>query len=205
MFRRKKDDSAGLEVSSTSLIPRISIDGESAVDSKPYIRQQSVLVPTIARQNVPHRRIMDSPGSIRRYHDHQLDPSTGKRLLVGRDIELAGEITACDRLVVEGKVVANLADAGTIEITQTGVFCGSAEVDNADIGGLFDGKLTVRHKLVIRSTGQVHGTVRYARITVELGGEICGVIETLSADTDDEEQVHKLVSSSAIVDPTSGL
>lgn len=105
----------------------------------------------------------------------------GKKLIVGREISLSGNITACDRLVVEGTVEANLTDAGSIEISETGLFKGSAEVDEAEIGGRFEGGLTVRRKLVIRSTGKITGTIRYARIVIEQGGEISGTVEVLGS------------------------
>ena len=41
----------------------------------------------------------------------------GSRLHVGKDIHLKGEITACDRLIVEGKVEASM-NSNEIEITE---------------------------------------------------------------------------------------
>lgn len=126
-----------------------------------------------ARTEIP-RRSMDLPGGSKRS-----DAADGKKLIVGREISLSGNITACDKLVVEGTVEANLTDAGMIEIAETGLFRGSAEVDEADIAGHFEGGLIVRKKLNIRSTGRVNGTIRYGRVAIEVGGEIAGTIEVL--------------------------
>ncbi len=81
-----------------------------------------------------------------------------RKLIVGREISLAGEITSCDRLVVEGSVEANLANCRDIEISDTGVYKGSASIEEAEIRGRFDGVLNVRRRLLIRSTGRVAGT-----------------------------------------------
>ncbi|VBB68671.1 COG1664: Integral membrane protein CcmA involved in cell shape determination [invertebrate metagenome] len=132
-----------------------------------------------------------------RSHGRPSDSYEGKKLIVGRDIELAGEITACDRLVVEGKVAADLVDTGSIEVARTGIFRGSAKVEHADVSGLFDGTLTVRGKLIIRSTGQVLGTIHYARIVIELGGEIHGNVVPLSQETNTEKLVCQLTPPSA--------
>jgi cytoskeletal protein CcmA (bactofilin family) len=131
------------------------------------------------RPDIP-RRVMDIP-SAARVPAAPAKPaeSEGKKLIVGRDISLSGNITACDKLVVEGTVEANLKDAGFIEIAETGLFKGSAEVDEAEIGGRFKGDLVVRKKLTIRATGKVEGTVRYARLVVECGGEISGTVEVM--------------------------
>ena len=87
-----------------------------------------------------------------------------RQLIVGREISLSGEIRACDRVVVEGSVEANLTDCHDMEIAEAGLFKGSAAIDEADIRGRFEGTLTVRGRLFIRSTGKVTGTVRYGQI-----------------------------------------
>ena len=102
-----------------------------------------------------------------------------KRLTVGRDIFLSGEIKACDKLVVEGRVEATLTDSRTIEVTQTGSFTGSAEIDEAVIAGLFEGTILVRGRLLIRATGKVKGEVRYGQIQIECGGEVLGKVDTV--------------------------
>ncbi len=99
------------------------------------------------------------------------------RLTVGPNIKLKGvEITDCDTLVVEGSVEATM-DSRVIEISERGAFKGSAEIDVAEIRGLFDGNLTVRQKLTIFSTGQVTGRIRYGKVVIEEGGRLSGEIE----------------------------
>ena len=100
--------------------------------------------------------------------------SSGSKLTVGPNIKLKGvEITDCDTLVVEGTVEATM-DSRVIHIAEQGAFSGSADIDIAEIHGAFDGKLTVRQKLVIHSTGRVTGTVRYGRLVIEDGGQLAG-------------------------------
>ncbi|MEJ7687266.1 MAG: polymer-forming cytoskeletal protein [Variovorax sp.] len=100
----------------------------------------------------------------------------GSKLTVGPNIKLKGvEITDCDTLVVEGLVEATM-DSRVMQIAEQGAFKGSAEIDIAEIRGLFDGNLTVREKLVIHSTGKVSGKIRYGKIVVEEGGQLSGEI-----------------------------
>jgi cytoskeletal protein CcmA (bactofilin family) len=102
-----------------------------------------------------------------------------KRLIVGQGIRLSGEITACDRLVVEGTVEVTLNETRAVEITETGRFTGGCEVEEAEISGVYEGELTVRNRLLIRSTGRVKGTVRYGEIEVERGGRLSGSVSML--------------------------
>ena len=81
---------------------------------------------------------------------------------MGQGISLSGEITACDRLVVDGSVQVTLNQTRAIEITESGRFTnGKAEVEEAEISGVYEGDLTVRNRLLIRSTGpgERHGAL----------------------------------------------
>lgn len=102
-------------------------------------------------------------------------------LTVGNDIILRGEVTTCDRLVIEGKVDAKISDVHTVEIAETGSFKGQAEVEEAEISGTFDGDIIVRGRLVIYSTGKVRGNITYGEIEIERGGEISGEIKTMAS------------------------
>lgn len=105
--------------------------------------------------------------------------ATERKLIVGREISLNGEINACDHLVVEGRVEARLADCKTIEVAEAGTFKGSAEIEEATIGGRFEGDLVVRGRLRLLGAGIVAGTVRYGELEVEAGGRIVGTLEPL--------------------------
>jgi cytoskeletal protein CcmA (bactofilin family) len=100
----------------------------------------------------------------------------GSKLTVGPNIKLKGvEITDCDTLLVEGNVEATM-DSRLMQIAAGGSFKGAAEIDIAEIHGLFDGSLTVRDKLVIHATGRVTGKIRYGKLVVEEGGQLSGEI-----------------------------
>lgn len=87
-----------------------------------------------------------------------------KKLIVGRDIRLNGEIVSCEHLIVEGSVEAALTDGKLIDIAESGNFRGNAECETATIRGKFDGELTCHDRLVVRSTGRVIGKIRYYQL-----------------------------------------
>ena len=74
-------------------------------------------------------------------------------------------------------------DSRVIQIAQQGAFKGSAEIDIAEIHGVFEGNLTVRQKLVIYATGRVTGKIRYGKVVIEEGGQLSGDIECSVATT----------------------
>jgi cytoskeletal protein CcmA (bactofilin family) len=100
----------------------------------------------------------------------------GRVLTIGSGITVSGAISACDTLVVEGKVEADLTAGRKLDIARGGVYCGRAEVDSATIAGAFEGDLTVHGRLQIAATGHVTGTVRYSKLEIEAGGELDGTV-----------------------------
>ena len=105
-----------------------------------------------------------------------------RKLTVGREIILTGEISTCDSLLVDGMVEARLSDCRAITISSSGTFKGSAEIESADIAGNFDGDLIVHGRLKIRATGFISGTVRYTELEVEPGGRVTGSMEPLDSE-----------------------
>ncbi len=112
--------------------------------------------------------------------------SEGRKLVVGRDISLSGEIKACETLIVDGQVEANLKDCQSLQINAPGLFKGAAVVDKADISGRFEGELTVSGRLVLRATGRITGQLRYNDMEVERGGKVAGTLEELAPPTEAE-------------------
>lgn len=105
---------------------------------------------------------------------------TPRKLVVGKEIVLSGDIASCESLVVEGTVQANV-ECQDLHVEASGLFNGSASVGNAEVFGRFEGELTVTGRLHVRSTGRVSAKVRYHEIEIELGGQISGDIQGQAA------------------------
>ena len=137
------------------------------------------------RPEIP-RRVTEIPGGPKRNDRVLALDDEANRLTIGRNIRLSGDITACEKLVVEGQVEAALSDAHTIVISPHGYFKGNATVTEADISGRFEGTLVAREKLTIRKEGSVDGSIRYGKIVIESGGKISGDMASLDSDQDAE-------------------
>ncbi len=110
------------------------------------------------------------------------DNTIGSRLIVGSDVKLKGaEILDCDTLVVEGRVEATM-DSRVIRIADKGAFIGKVSIDIAEIHGSFEGELIARSQLIIHATGRVSGKIRYGKLVIDEGGELCGDINALSTE-----------------------
>jgi cytoskeletal protein CcmA (bactofilin family) len=134
--------------------------------------------PGVFKAEIPRRVLVGA--SVSKQSEHLLSLNDeANRLTVGRNIRLNGEITACQKLVVDGRVEATLNDAHKIEISEDGHFKGKAEVMEAEISGRFEGTLVVKNLLTIHKSGRIDGSVRYGEIIIEVGGQISGDMGSL--------------------------
>ena len=140
----------------------------AGITAKPTTNAAALQSPS----SVEIKRPTHAPHTIS--NSSNLSSPESKKLIVGSEIHLTGNISSCDRLIIEGKVEADLEDCREIEITATGTFNGSASVELAEVSGHFDGTLTARELLIVRSTGQVTGGIRYGKLEIERGGKVIG-------------------------------
>ena len=108
------------------------------------------------------------------------EASERRTLVVGRGISLQGTVSDAERLVVEGTVESQMIQASELFVAQSGVCKGELQVEDAEIAGLFDGTITARNSLVIRSSGKVNGVARCRKLSVEEGGQVSGQMEMLT-------------------------
>src|SRR5215475_11404756 len=180
MFGRKKDRDTYGKIGAEATSRELGID---AIPPRPQnLRPELPLPgpPRLTNGEGPRRLPEITAPVVRRTETRPPVETDSKRLHVGREIVLTGEIKACERLVVEGRVEAALTDIRSIEITDTGTLKGKAQVESADIAGCFDGELVVQNRLHIRGTGRVTGNVRYGSIEIERSGTIAGQVELMA-------------------------
>lgn len=126
------------------------------------------------------------------------DPKA-RRLVIGHGITMSGEIESCDLLVVEGTVEAALKGASVLEISESGMFYGTVEINEATIAGKFEGDLTVNGRLTVRSTGSITGAISYKELAVEAGATIDGKITPLGAKGDTSgKKLHRGSNASPV-------
>lgn len=188
MFRRKEDEEAVENSSETvAVIDTSAPVAPAAVAAMPVMQQQPVptfrpVAPQPASASSGVRTVsqpmMATPSS---HHTLGARTAANKRVLsVGPDIQLKGEVASCDRLVIEGVVDAMIRDVHTLELAESGALKGTAEVEDAEISGAFEGDLVVRGKLTVHSSGRVRGNVTYGEIEIHRGGQISGNIRTVA-------------------------
>lgn len=134
-----------------------------------------------------------SPASTTPSSNTQFD--SGRKLIVGQGISMSGEIEACDHLIVEGKVEAALRGAKLLDITENGTFFGTVEIEEANVAGTFEGDLTVKGRLTIKSGGSITGEISYGELAIEAGALIDGTLRPLNAGKSEKRTSPKATTS----------
>ncbi len=164
MFGKRK----GTGPASPQETPKIDGVDEDAADTRANAGEGKATLGIAGIKAPPRRPDPRNPNSVE-----------GRKLVVGREICLSGEIKTCEKLIVEGRVEADLNDSQSLEISEPGLFKGHATVEDCEVHGTFEGDLTVTGCLLIRPTGRVSGRIRYADIEIAKGGRLTGDIAVL--------------------------
>lgn len=181
MFR-KKDSETDVPAGGEGALRRPAAEGAPKAAPSPDLPRRKVDLPTGPAGGAPSTGPGEAP-SASQTPEPDAEHYSGKRLIVGEGIRLSGEISSCDRLMVLGEVEVTLNDTLALEIARSGRFTGGCEVEEADISGVYEGDLTVRKQLYVRSTGRLTGTIRYGSLQIEQGGQIAGNVSVLAEGT----------------------
>jgi cytoskeletal protein CcmA (bactofilin family) len=116
-------------------------------------------------------------------------PQESAHLYVGVGVKLKGEVFGCDMLRVEG-TFEGTAQARQLVLCAGGAFLGTAQIDEAELEGSFDGTLHVRGRLFLRNKGLIVGNFSYGQLEIERGGQIDGQVTPFEKRATDKERVE---------------
>ena len=117
--------------------------------------------------------------------------SSGRVAVIGPGIHINGDISGDENLVVEGKVEGKIRlNTNQVDVGQNGQVKADITAKIIRIAGKVRGDLTGMEKVVISSSGNVHGNIVAPRLTLEDGAIFKG-----SIDMDPGEAVKATVSA----------
>jgi hypothetical protein len=153
MFSRKRSETKDLKMADAHHDSRSPMNPARPVGAPASAPVGPPRTPELARA-ADLMRLADS--SLRRPSELPDPPKPDgeiRQLSVGRGITLSGDITSCEKLSIEGSVEANLINCRALDIAESGLFKGTTSIEEAEVRGCFEGNLTVRKRLLIKSTG----------------------------------------------------
>lgn len=101
-------------------------------------------------------------------------------LVVGEGVTLSGSFVVPNSASISGRIDGDLT-AREILVGTTGVLRGKVIADLIDVRGEVHESITSHKALFVRATGKVTGTVQYAEIEIEKGGDLQGSLSKSAA------------------------
>ncbi len=95
----------------------------------------------------------------------------GKTNRIVEGTTINGNIVSAADFRMDGELTGNFTCKGKIVIGPAGSVKGDIICKNADIEGLFDGKIQVAEVLNVKSKAKIHGEVICGKLSVEPGAE----------------------------------
>lgn len=99
-------------------------------------------------------------------------PDRLNRIVEGTSIE--GDIRSDSNIRIDGRLKGTIQTKGRLVIGTTGVIEGEITCENADIEGVFMGKINVNQLLSLKATAKLTGDIITSKLAIEPGAMFSG-------------------------------
>ncbi|PAM92729.1 hypothetical protein B4N84_21595 [Flavobacterium sp. IR1] len=106
----------------------------------------------------------------------------GKTNRIEDGTSIIGDIVSKADFRLDGELIGNFTSQGKLVIGVTGSVKGEIVCNNADIEGVFQGKIKVLEILNIKATAQIHGEVAVGKLSIEPGADFTATCTMLAND-----------------------
>ena len=109
--------------------------------------------------------------------------------ILGPELEIHGDVKVSGSLLLYGKVFGNITSDGSVRTAEGSQVKGSIIANEATIGGVVDGDIEVKNKLILGESSDLTGNLKAATLTIEEGAKFEGLCNMAS-----KPQKQKLVN-----------
>jgi cytoskeletal protein CcmA (bactofilin family) len=95
----------------------------------------------------------------------------GKTNRIVEGTSIVGDIVSKADFRLDGELIGNFTSQGKLVVGQAGVVKGEIICNNADVEGIFHGKIKVLEVLNIKATAEIHGEVIVGQLSIEPGAD----------------------------------
>ena len=99
------------------------------------------------------------------------------RTVLGPSVEIEGEVTGEDDLVIQGSIQGRILSKGHLTIEKSGVVEASVETKNLTVSGRLQGNVTASDKVEVNTDGTMIGDIRAPRVLLTDGAKFKGHID----------------------------
>lgn len=119
-------------------------------------------------------------------------------LIIADGTVLQGRVGNCSELEVFGYVDGQVATERLI-VHKGGRCFGNVKAGTADVHGTLQGTIGVKELIHIRETGDVSGTVRYGRMSMEMGGSLSAEVRNVPPELGGDFEIAVARGGSVVI------
>ncbi|MBP5366149.1 MAG: polymer-forming cytoskeletal protein [Bacteroidales bacterium] len=94
--------------------------------------------------------------------------------IIGTGTKFKGDIDTDGDLRVDGSIEGNIISKGKVVLGQGGSIKGAITCYNAEIAGIFEGKVEVTEQLALKSCASFNGDMNIGKLSIEPGAVFVG-------------------------------
>ncbi len=111
------------------------------------------------------------------FNNKQIDSASTSRTLIGRTIEINGEVKSDEDVTIEGKVYGKIEVGKTLTIGRNGYVNAEIKAKVVKIYGMVEGDVFASSKVEIVPDGKLYGNIKSPRIAISEGALFKGNVD----------------------------
>ena len=130
------------------------------------------------RDNVSSKMKTNQQEDLQKFSEIKHPSHQGSTATIGATIQIKGEVTGNEDLIIDGNVEGNINLKGhNVIIGKNGRVHANIDANNIVVEGELHGDMNGEEKVIIRESGNAHGNIISPRVTLEDGAMFKGSIE----------------------------
>ena len=114
--------------------------------------------------------------------------------ILAPEIEIQGDITISENIIIYGKVIGNICSSGNINTAEGSVISGKIKAKSISISGVINGDLDIEDKVILNSAGTLNGNIKASIISIEEGANFEGMCNMLHQNETKVQKISNLSS-----------
>ena len=114
--------------------------------------------------------------------------------ILAPEIEIKGDITISDNIIIYGKVIGNIHSNGNINTAEGSVITGDITAKSLSISGTINGNLDIEEKVILNSSGCLNGNIKANIISIDEGASFEGMCNMLNHNETKVQKISNLSS-----------
>ena len=114
--------------------------------------------------------------------------------ILASEIEIKGDITISENIIIYGKVIGNICSNGNINTAEGSVITGNIKAKSISVSGTINGNLDIEEKVILNASGNLNGDIKASIISVDEGASFEGMCNMLNHNETKVQKISNLSS-----------